>query len=55
MSKIHDYYEANEDILANSWAEYLSYAELGSGEDKIKITEEMFWEFIEEKMEEEAC
>lgn len=48
-----EYYNQNQEELEQSWAEYLGEGEFGSGEDKIKITDEMFWEFVEEKFQEE--
>lgn len=45
------FYESNQDSLDNAWIEHISCGEWGSGEDRINITDEMFWEFIEDKME----
>lgn len=42
------YYKNNQDEIEASWEEKLSYMELGSGEDKIKVTDNMFWEYVEE-------
>jgi len=52
---IETYYRDNQDELDAEWEDYLSYGEWGSGEDQIKITNEMFWEFIEEKMDVEKA
>lgn len=48
--EIETFYDKNQDTIEEAWAEYLSYAELGSGADNIKVTDEMFWEFVENIM-----
>lgn len=45
---IMTFYSINEESIDEMWHEHLSYAELGSGDDKIAITDAMFWEFVED-------
>lgn len=51
MSKTYEYYLNNQEEIENQWEEHLYSNDWGSGEDKIQITDEMFWEFVEDKME----
>jgi len=51
MSKVYEFYSQFQDELEKEWEEYLADGEWGSGEDKINITDKMFWEFIEDRME----
>lgn len=44
---IETFYDQNQDEIESAWSEHLSYAELGSGFDRIQVTDEMFWEFVE--------
>lgn len=45
------YYENNQDEIEKSWEEYIVDNEWGSGLDTIKITDDIFWEFVEKKRE----
>ena len=42
------YYEDNQDAIDLAWAVHLSEHDFGSGEDRIKPNDAMFWEFVEE-------
>ncbi len=50
MSKVYEYYLQNQEELDNEWEIYIIENDWGSGEDRIKITDEMFMEFVEEQM-----
>jgi hypothetical protein len=52
-TKLEKFYNENQDELHRDWDDYISYKEMGSGEDKIEVTDDMFWEFVEERMEEQ--
>lgn len=52
-TEVERYYENNSDRLEEEWEEHLYSNDWGSGEDKINITNEMFWEFIEEQFHKE--
>jgi hypothetical protein len=41
-------YAFNQEEVETAWREYISSQDWGSGEDLIKITDEMFWEFVED-------
>lgn len=49
--ELEKFYDENQEELETLWEEHLSYGEWGSGLDSIRITEDMFWEFVEEQME----
>ena len=49
--KLNNFYNNNQDELEREWELYIYDREWGSGEDKITITEGMFWEWVEEEME----
>ena len=51
MSKVYEYYLNFQEELENDWQEYIIENDWGSGQDKITITDEMFMEFVEERME----
>lgn len=54
MNNILDtFYRDNQSFIDDAWSEYLSFGEWGSGEDRIEITDDMFWEFVEEIMDKE--
>lgn len=40
-----DWVKQNEDALNAEWEEYISFQEWGSGQDRIKITDHMFFEW----------
>ena len=42
------YYNDNQSLLETEWENHLSSNDWGSGQDSIPITDEMFWEFVEE-------
>lgn len=48
MKSLEQFYNDNQTEIETMWAEYLSYGEFGSGEDRIKITDDMFWEFVQD-------
>lgn len=50
--KLDAFYTNNQDQLEGAWEDYISEGEWGSGEDKINITDGMFWEFVEDCMNE---
>ena len=47
-TKLENFYNQNQTEVEIAWAEHLSEGEFGSGEDTIKITDDMFWEFVED-------
>lgn len=53
MSRIYDYYNSlnsqTQEQMEYEWQEHLLENDWGSGEDKIKITDNMFFEFVAEK------
>lgn len=42
-----EYYESEQDMLHEAFDQYVDENEWGSGNDRIKITDAIFWEFIE--------
>ena len=42
------FYDLNPDLCEAHFEEYISFGEWGSGDDKISITDDMFWEFIQD-------
>ena len=52
-TKVQRYYDKNQEYLDEAWQEYLANDDWGSGEDTIKITDDMFWEFVEDTMYDE--
>jgi hypothetical protein len=51
MSRVYEYYLSMQEELDEQWQDYVYENDWGSGEDKITITDDMFFEFVEEKME----
>lgn len=51
MSEIYEFYYDNQDLLEEMWEDYITSNDWGSGEDRINLTEDIFWEFIEDQME----
>jgi hypothetical protein len=49
-NEAYNYYLENEEDVDFEWEEHIGSGEWGSGEDEIKISEDMFWEFVEERM-----
>ena len=49
--ELEQFYNDNQDWLEDGWSEYLIENDWGSGEDKIKISEDMFWEWVETQLE----
>lgn len=49
---VENFYYDNQDLLEDEWEEYVVEHDWGSGEDKIKITDEIFWDFIEGRFQE---
>lgn len=43
-----EFYNLNQEDIDSHWEEYIFENEWGSGEDRIKITDLMFWEFVED-------
>lgn len=43
---LEKFYEDNQTEVELRWAEFLSESDFGSGEDRIVISDEMFWEFV---------
>jgi hypothetical protein len=50
--EVREFYEENQEELENDFENYVLENEWGSGEDKIRITDTVFWEFVEEKYNE---
>ena len=50
ITSVEEYYNANQDILDEAYQEYINSNDWGSGKDKIKLTDEHFWEFVENVM-----
>lgn len=48
------FYDNNCKYIEELWEDYIMNKEWGSGEDRIKITDSMFWEFVEKLMEDNA-
>lgn len=44
------FYDNNRRYIENLWEDYVMNKEWGSGEDKINISDAMFWEFVEDLM-----
>lgn len=40
----------NQDLLNELWADHVASGEWGSGADRIAITDDMYWEFVDELM-----
>jgi hypothetical protein len=51
MSKVYQYYLDNQETLENDFTDYISYKDWGSGDDKIKITDEIFFEWVADQHE----
>ena len=51
MSKVYQYYLDNQEELETNFEEYISYKDWGSGDDKIKITDELFFEWVADQQE----
>ena len=51
-NELNEYYENNMDQVLEDWETYICENEWGSGEDKIKINDGIFWDFVESHMEE---
>jgi hypothetical protein len=50
MSKVlEQFYLENQDFLEEAWTEHIVAGEWGSGEDRLNITDDMFWEWVEEQ------
>lgn len=45
---LHKYYNDNQDAIEEQFAQYVSEGEWGSGDDKIEITDDIFWDFVED-------
>lgn len=45
---LEEYYNKNQDYIELLWEEHVISNDWGSGEDKIQITDEIFWEWLEE-------
>lgn len=52
LKNLENYYYDNQDELHRMWDIHVSEGEWGSGEDKIVLTDDMFWEFVEDIYEE---
>jgi len=52
-NEMERFYHENMAELEKEYEEMISYRDFGSGEDRISVNEDMFWEFVEEKMEEQ--
>ena len=50
-AQLEKFYYDNQDELEKEFEIYVTEKEWGSGEDRIRITEDTFWEFVEEKLE----
>jgi len=48
--KLNAFESLNSEILEECWADHLELWERGLGYDRIKVTEEMYWEFVDEIM-----
>jgi len=46
---VEQYYDENTESLEQAWEEHIANNDWGSGEDRITITDQMFFEFVEEK------
>lgn len=51
MSKVYQYYLDNQDELHADFEEYIFEHDWGSGDDKIKITDEIFFEWVADQHE----
>jgi hypothetical protein len=49
--EVENFYNENQDMIETAWEDHLSFGEFGSGEDRINITDDMFWEFVEDYCE----
>lgn len=45
---IRSFYDHNQEFCEEKFAEHVIENDWGSGEDKITITDDMFWEFVEQ-------
>jgi len=52
---IEDFYHQHQEEIDNQWQDHIYSNDWGSGEDRIRITDEMFWEFVEERAYEEIA
>lgn len=43
---LHKYYNDNQNAIEEQFAQYVSESEWGSGDDKIEITDCIFWDFV---------
>ena len=50
ITEVEAYYNENQDILDEAYQLHVSEGEWGSGEDKIKLGDDHFWEFVEDVM-----
>lgn len=46
-----NFYHQYQDELEKGFSEYISEGEWGSGEDRITITDDMFWEYVSQEHE----
>jgi hypothetical protein len=53
VDKLFHYYAERCDEIETAWHEYIRENDWGSGEDVIKIDDNMFWEFVEDFYERE--
>jgi len=51
MSKVYEYYLQNQEELEAEWADYVISHDWGSGEDKIKITDDIFFEWVSDQID----
>lgn len=50
ITELEKYYNENQDILDEAYQLHVSEGEWGSGQDKIKLGDDHFWEFVENVM-----
>ena len=46
MEKLEDFYFYNDDRIYSMWREYIDGNDWGSGDDRIRVTDDMFWAFV---------
>ena len=53
--ELEQFYNENQDHIEDVWSEHISIqltsGGFGSGEDRIRINDDMFWEFVEDLMD----
>lgn len=53
MTEDEKYYYDNTEYVDERWSDYISYKDWGSGEDRTTITDDMFWQFVQELADKE--